>query len=250
MDFDRQRLSLIGHEGFLYWNPVSADVLDEWSRDLPLDANSLVLDVGCGRAELLVRLVAAFGCRGVGVDPNPYAIEIARAEAARRVPEDRIELLQERFETDAVPQASQDLAICLGSTQAFDGFESALWILRERVRPGGLLLLGEGFWRREPAKEYLEFLGCGVGDLHSHLVNLRLAEESGLEVLRARETTEAEWSAYEDRYSQNLLNWTEEHPDDPDAPGFRAHIEGWRQAYLEWGRSTLGFGIYLLQRPE
>ncbi len=250
MAIDRLRLTALGHEGFPFWNPVSADVLDEWCRDLPLGADSLALDVGCGRAELLIRLIETFGCRGVGIDPNPRAIAIAREEAGRRLPADRLELLEEGFEDDAVPLNSQDLVACVGSTQAFDGFESALWILRERVRPGGLLLIGEGFWRREPPQEYLEFLDCGVGDLHSHLVNLRLAEEAGLEILRARETTEEEWSAYEDGYHRNLVDWARSHPEDPDAPAFLSHIDAWRQAYLKWGRTTLGFGLYLLQRPE
>lgn len=250
MEIDRSCLSLIGHEGFLSWNPVGLDVLEAWCAGLGLGEESHLLDVGCGRAELMIRLLEQRGGQGLGVDPNPAALAIARAEAERRLPAGRVAWAEGKFDHEQVEQASMDLAICLGSTQAFDGFESALWILRERIKPGGHLLLGEGFWRREPAQEYLDFLQCQVGDLHSHLVNVRLAEEAGLEVLQAHEATEDEWTAYEDVYHAQIVAWCEANPDDPDAPGFRAHIEAWRAAYLSWGRTTLGFGVYLLKRPE
>jgi SAM-dependent methyltransferase len=249
MTLDRRLLSTVGHDGMAFWNPVPEQVLEDFCSDLPLAADSRVLDVGCGRAELLIRLTEGHRCHSLGLDPNPLALELARAEAARRVPGAALELRESPFQPGLLTPASLDLAICLGATQAFDGFEGALWTLRELVKPGGHLLVGEGYWRREPEPAYLEVLGCGVGDLHSHLVNVRLAEEAGLEVLRAHETAEADWDAYEDRYEANILGWCEEHADDPAAGPLREHIERWAAASREWGRTTLGFGLYLLGRP-
>ncbi|RMH03312.1 MAG: class I SAM-dependent methyltransferase [Planctomycetota bacterium] len=250
MDLDRQFRTRIGHTGMLSWNPVPLETLEEWCGGLPLGSESRILDVGCGRAELLHRLAARFGCRGLGVDPDREALALAREAAERLGTGDRVALIEAPFRPEVVTDASQDLALCLGSTQAFDGLETALWVLRERVRPGGHLLIGEGFWRREPAPEYLELLGCEVGDLHSHLVNLRLAEEAGLEVARAREATDEEWREYEDRVHANLIRWCDEHADDPRAADLRGHTERWRRGWEIHGRTTLGFGLYLLRRPS
>jgi len=39
-----------------------------------------------------------------------------------------------------------------------------------------------------------------------------------------------------------------EHPDDPEADAFRQRSEQWYDHYLRWGRETMGFASYLLQR--
>lgn len=249
MALDRCKLTRIGHGDLPYWNPLAPEVLEHWTAGLGLGPDHRVLDVGCGRGELLIRLVERFGCAGVGVDPHPEALVLARAEAARRIPGGRLELRAGGFDPQEFEPASFELGVCVGATQAFEGFETGLWSLREQVRPGGHVLIGEGYWKREPVSEYLELLGCEVGDLHSHLVNIRLAEEASLEVLQARETSEVEWAAYEDGYTRRVLAWADAHPDDPDTPRFREHIEAWRAGYLAWGHDTLGFGLYLLRRP-
>jgi SAM-dependent methyltransferase len=46
----------------------------------PLARDTRVLDVGCGRGELLARLSAARGCACVGTDINPDVVRIVRAE--------------------------------------------------------------------------------------------------------------------------------------------------------------------------
>ncbi len=38
--------------------------------------------------------------------------------------------------------------------------------------------------------------------------------------------------------------------DDPDAGAMAARIHGWHEAYLRWGRDTLGFGFYVLLKTS
>ena len=47
------------------------------------------LDVGCGKAEVLLRLIERYGVKGVGVDTNPAFLEQARTGLARRAPHGR-----------------------------------------------------------------------------------------------------------------------------------------------------------------
>jgi SAM-dependent methyltransferase len=249
-DLDRQRFSIIGHGDLPYWNPVSPDRLDRWLGGLSLPQSGRALDVGCGRGELPLRLVELHGCHAIGIDPIGPVIEEARREAIQRVPAGRIEFRAERFDAEDHAPGSFDLAACVGSTHAVSGLEQALRTLRELTRPGGILLIGEGYWKRNPEAGYLAFLGSERDDLRTHAGNLSLASELGLEVLRSHEATEAEWSRYEDTYAGNIENFLSRSPDDPEADLMRERIRGWREAYLWWGRTTLGFGLYLLRKPR
>ena len=71
------------------------------------------------------------------------------------------------------------LGICIGSTHAFGAGDSAypntFERLKQLVRPGGYLLIGEGYWKQEPAPEYLAFIGDPVGIYRDHAGNISFA---------------------------------------------------------------------------
>lgn len=248
--FDPRRYTVIAHGDLLLWNPVTPAHIDDWIAGLGLSAESRVLDVGCGRGELLMRTVERTGCQGTGVDHLVPVVAAARAEAERRGLDTRITLLAESFDANRFAPDTFDLAACIGATHAVSDFEQALRVLSRLVRPGGHLLVGEGYWRQDPPPEYLAFLGAEPDELLTHEGNLSLARTLGLEVVRSHRATEAEWSLYEDTYADNVLRFVSENPQDPEADAMRRRIESWREAYLRWGRRTLGFGLYLLRRPR
>jgi len=243
-------MTVIGHGTMAYWNPVPAAVFDDWVAALPLTPASRALDVGCGRAELLLRIVERYDCRAVGVDVLAPALAEARREAARRLRAGLLELRNQRFDPECFDRESFDLVACVGSSHAIAGQEQALRTLAAFVRPGGTLLIGEGHWRCEPARECLAFLESDAGELRTHEGYLALARDGGLQVLRTHRATEAEWSAYEDTYAFNIGSFVDANPRDPDAGAMRDRIQAWREAYLRWGRHTLGFGLYQLRRPK
>lgn len=249
-EVNREKFSTIGHEGLVFWNPVEPEVLLDWLRDLPLNEDSRVLDVGCGRGEFLIRLVEHFGCAGVGVDPAPSSMDAARQEVSNRIPDADLQLYGEAFHAKDWAPGSFDLAVCIGSSHAMENYPTALDTLANQVRPGGLILIGEGYWQQDPHPDYLAFLGSKPEELLSHQGNQDLAEEKGLRVLKHHATSPAGWSAYEDTYAENLMTWVDNHPEDEDAPAFGEKISAWREAYLNWGKDTLGFGLYLLQTGD
>ena len=55
-------------------NPLSGTVLNEAIGELELTPGARVLDLGCGKAEALRRIVERYDVHGVGVDLSPYAI--------------------------------------------------------------------------------------------------------------------------------------------------------------------------------
>ena len=248
MSLAHEKFSAIGHTGITYWNPVSTDVLNQWILDLPLSSSSHILDVGCGRAELLLRIVERYGCHAVGIDIAHTSIEAARLDAQRRVSEGLLDLKCEPFSAAKFREGELDLAACIGSTHAITNFEQALRILSSLVRPGGLILIGEGYWKQEPDPDYLAFLKAEQNDLGTRETYILLAEGLGLEVLKSQESTPDAWSEYEDTYADNILRFIESNPDDPDADEMSQRIRAWREAYVKWGRDTMGFALYLLQK--
>ena len=49
-----------------------------------VNAQSRILDLGCGDGRIVIRAASRFGCRGVGVDLNPERVSEARANARRQ----------------------------------------------------------------------------------------------------------------------------------------------------------------------
>ena len=59
-----QKFSAIAHRDHDYCNPISAAKIERLLDLLPLDESSRVLDLGCGRAELALRIIERFGSHG------------------------------------------------------------------------------------------------------------------------------------------------------------------------------------------
>jgi SAM-dependent methyltransferase len=229
-------------------NPVSPEGVDELVEAIDLRSGARVLDLGCGKGELLVRLAERFGADGVGVDLQGALLAEGRALAAARAP-DRDLRFVEADVTAFVPERPEfDLAATVGATP--DSYRATLGRLRDLVRPGGLVLLGEGYWRREPSDEYLAALGASRDELTDYAGTIRAGEEEGLTPLYAVVSSAADFDRYEWRWSLNGERYASEHPDEPGIDDFLAWIRNGRRRYVELGgRDTLGFGLFLFRRP-
>jgi len=191
---------------------------------------------------MLARAARRYHADCVGIDPNRGFLE----EAPR---DRRVVLHAARVQDVDLPPESFDAALCIGSTHAFGGFLQALGALSALVLKGGTLALGEGYWKQPPAPGYLEVLGGGPEEFTSHEENMRAGEALGLTLRAASISSEAEWDAYEELYAQSIERFAAEHPDDPDRDAMLARSRGWYASYRKWGRSTLGFGVYLFEKP-
>lgn len=243
-------MSDIAHRDHLIDSPISPGKLDELVAVLRARPGWEVLDLGCGKGELLIRLASAAGVVGAGVDRSEARIVEARRRAAARVPgcEPRFEVGDVRVCRPAA--GSLDLVVCMGATGAFGGHRGALTELGTWVRPGGLVLVDGGFWRCRPAPEYLEVLGADEHECGDHASNIDVGRALGLVPLYSRVSSEDEWDHFEGLYLQAVERHVLENPDDPEAAEMTEHIRRWSLAYQRWGRFTLGYGLYLFARPR
>lgn len=158
-------VSVLAHAGLPFMSPLPEAGVDAAVAALELPDDARVVETGCGGGEILLRVLEAHRtATGLGADPDPDALARAREAAAARVPEREPELIEATAEAAGLEPSAFDLVINVASSHAHGGFPSALRELAELARPGGLVLLGEGFWTREPSPEFLDALGGATAD--------------------------------------------------------------------------------------
>jgi SAM-dependent methyltransferase len=248
---DRQRLSAIAHATSTTWGPISEATLTaivERIAGLGLDRTSCVLDLGCGPAELLRRVVAVTGARGVGIDSSPHALEEAHRRLAGHPEADRIEL-QLADVTAITPRAAFDLVLCIGPGWDHGGWEAlTAWAVRHAA-PGGSVLLAEGAWRAPPAAEDLDTVGLAVTDYVPTAAVPAAVRRGGADPVWHRVVDASEWDAYGRAYRAAMLAFLERSADDPLAPALRARAgPGW--PVYERLHALLDYVIVLASRPD
>src|SRR4051794_22657757 len=157
--------SFLAHRELAFMNPMGEAATDAAIAAIALPAGARVLETGCGSAELLLRVLEAHpDATGVGVDPDADGLEVAAREAARRVPGREPELIAATAQGAGLPAGAFDLVVNVAASHAHGGFPGALAELRELARPGGVVLLGEGYWTTTPSPAFLEALGGATED--------------------------------------------------------------------------------------
>jgi SAM-dependent methyltransferase len=241
-------LATIAHRDHVFLSPLSGAKVDQVLCMLELASHAHVLDVGCGKGEMLVRLAERRDARGVGLDPNADFLADARARAKSRVPAADVTFHELQVCDFAAEPGSFDAALCVGSTEAFGAYRDVLQALAEFIRPHGRMLVGERFWRRRPHPDYLAALGIEADDLLDHPRNVRAGEEAGLVPICTAVSTEDEWDRYEGLRSRAVEEYAAGHPEDAEAETLWRQARRHREAYEHWGRDTLGFGLYVFQK--
>jgi hypothetical protein len=237
----------ITHADHVFCNPTSSARVDELIELLDLPAGANVWEAAPGKGELLIRLAERYGVRGTGVDASPWEMRVATAAAAARLPHGGAHFIEGDAADHPADPASVDLAVCLGASWIWGGHRGTLRALRAMTRPGGLVLVGEPYWIREPDPAYLTASGM-PGDLCSTLRgNVEIGVEEGLTPLYVMPSTLEDWDRYEFLQLRAAERYAAATPDDPDVPELLERVRRERDEYLRWGRDTLGWAVYLFR---
>lgn len=235
---DERRFSSISHGRMRFWNPLAPDLLVAELRALPIARGAQVLDYGCGAGEVAFELAAWHGARVTGIDPNADAVERCRGKVPGT-------FFVEEFRAERFEPASFDLVVNIGASIGMHGL---IREVKPLLRPSGLLLVGDLYWRRQPSGRLASFLGLAstptLGDQRGAIT------ASGFAVERELLASDVDWDRYEDEYDANMLTHLASHPGDPSHAAFEARRRAWREMYLELGRGTLGFALFQTRRVQ
>jgi SAM-dependent methyltransferase len=244
------RLTLLTFHG-----PLSEARAGRLVTRLAARSPATVLDIGCGWGELMLRILeAAPSATGLGIDLNADDLARGRCNASSRGLRERVVFAQESaVETTRGPA---DLVLCLGASHAMSDavppghIVTALAQLRKLVAPGGRVLLGAGFWEREPTAGQLAAMwtDASAGEFYDLAGLTDAAVDAGFRPVWIETANSDEWDEFESGYQGAVEEWLAECGDSPFASQTRQKTDLHRSHWLRGYRNVLG-QAYLTLAP-
>jgi SAM-dependent methyltransferase len=245
MDIPRQHTIREAHHRIL--DPFTDEKLATLGRALRLAPGTTVLDLACGTGEMLATWARDHGTVGVGVDKSSVFVGRAVERAAAL----GVEVAFVNDDASGyVAQQPVDVAACVGASWIGDGVVGTLELLEKSLKPGGLALLGEPFWREDPPDEAaVEGSGAPSRDRFRSLP--RLVEsfgEAGWDLVEMVLADEDSWDRYVAAQWLTTRQWLDAHPTDELWAQMRAELDSAPLAYVTYQRRYLGWGVFALMR--
>jgi len=240
----------VTHGMHTYLNPVNAGTVLEMEDILELTPDTRVLDIASGTGEMLVGFAERHGSIGVGVDVSPHFMRRAELNRTERVPDADLRFLEMKGEEYRLPEGETfDVAMCIGASWIWSGFEGTLRALSGFVRPGGLIVSGEPYWRCEPSPEYLKSDGMDQQDFHDLHGCSEVATGLDLDLVWMRTSSLQDWDRYEMTQVAAVDRFARMNPDHPDLDDIRDGVRRGKEAYLRFGRREMGFAFWVFRTP-
>lgn len=242
------RIFVVRESGHRIHNPIDEVKLATLGRALRLTPGQSLLDLACGSGELLCTWARAHGIRGLGVDIEPAFLAAARARAVELGVEDDVDFVEADAGTYAAAQLF-DIAACIGASWIGDGVDGTLDLLRRALAPGGLILLGEPYWRIPPPDEETA-RAChaeAIADFRSLPGLLEHLAGLGYDVVEMMLADQDSWDRYAAAQWLTLRTFLDAHPEDELADRIRAELRTGPARHARYQREHLGWGVFALR---
>lgn len=230
-----------------FCNPLTPVTLDRALAFAELRPGDGALDLGCGNGMVSLHLAERYGLQVEAVDMEAPMIALARERIGDRGAPGAVELRVAKSDEVFSEGRQVRLVVATGAWNLVEGRPDAgrvLSRLKEAAQPGGYVLWGDLHLKKPPEGRLAvieQTLNRG-----SHAQYVAAGQELGMRPLYATVSPDADFDDYTWRAFTCAERWFEEHPD-PSAEKLLQHNAMLRSLYLEEGRETYGFGLYLFR---
>ena len=244
---DIPRIFNISESAHRIHNPFTPEKYATLGAALRLQPGASVLDLGSGSGEMLCTWARDHGVTGTGVDLSVLFTEQAISRAAELGVTDQVSFIH----GDAAGYVAADkvaVAACIGATWIGGGVAGTIALLARSLRPGGVILIGEPYWRQLPPTEDVA-QGCLAGAISDFLMLPELLasfRRLGYDVVEMVLADQDGWDRYEAAKWLTMRRWLEANPEDELAREVRARLSLEPERYAAYTREYVGWGVFAL----
>lgn len=244
---DIPRIFTISESEHRIHNPFTPEKYATLGRVLRMNLETRILDLGSGSGEMLCTWARDHGITGTGIDMSPLFTAQAKLRAEELGVSSRVQFIH----NDAagyVAEQKCDVAACVGATWIAGGFSGTVELLAQSLKPGGIMLIGEPYWRQLPATDEVA-QACGVGSRADFLTLPGLVsafDELGYDVVEMVLADQEGWDRYEAAKWLTMRRWLEANPDDDFVAEVRAELTLSPKRHVTYAREYFGWGVFAL----
>jgi SAM-dependent methyltransferase len=244
---DIPRIFTISESAHRIHNPFTEDKFATLGAALRLKPGTRILDLGSGSGEMLCTWARDHGVIGTGVDMSLLFTRQAEQRAKELGVADQVEFIH----GDAagfVSDEKVDVAACVGATWIGGGVPGTIELLAQSLRPGGIILVGEPYWRQLPPSDKVA-RGCLANGVSDYLMLpdfLASFGSLGYDVVEMVLADQDGWDRYEAANWLTMRRWLEANPDDEFAAEVRAKLDTEPERYAAYTREYMGWGVFAL----
>ncbi|GAA2264928.1 methyltransferase domain-containing protein [Glycomyces scopariae] len=228
-------------------NPFTPEKLAALGRAVGPAPGTTMLDLACGKGEMLSTWARDHGTTGTGVDISTAFIAAARERAAELGVAERVAFVH----GDAAGHVAAEpvgIASCVGATWIGGGPAGTVELLRRSLAPGGVMLIGEPYWRLDPPDQ-ATVAGCHMSakdDLFSLPGLLEHFGGLGCDVVEMVLADQDSWDRYAAAQWRNVRRWLDANPGDELYGDMRAELDTAPVNHARYQREYLGWGVFAL----
>lgn len=229
-------------------NPFTHEKLMLLGEICQLDSTSEVLDLCCGKGEMLSQWSKHWGISGRGVDISSVFLDAAKRRAEELSVAEKITFIREDAAKYEIQVHAYDVVSCIGATWIGDGLVGTIKLLEKGLKSDGLMLIGEPFLIGNPPNKMYDVMGMTPDTYTSLLGTYERIESASFELVEMVVANQDSWDRYVAQQWMTIDTWLRANSNHELVDDLGAWNARWKRIYLELQRDHFGWAAFVIRR--